>query len=530
MRLGNGVLLAGVVVLAGCQSYPDEGRLVPADLLISGGTVYDGSGSPATSDDLVIADGRIAYVGANARLRYIPAREIDATGLVVAPGFIDPHTHAGGDLASGDAERRANLPFVFQGVTTVVVGNDGGGSPDIADEASAASAQGIGTNVAYLAGFGPIREEVLGKEDRAPDEAELAAMKARLRGAMCEGAWGFSTGLYYVPQAYSDTAEVAALASVASAHGGYYDTHMRDESTYNVSVTGALEETLSIANVADIPVHIAHIKALGPAVWGHSAKMIEAIEEAQANGLKVTADQYPWEASGTRISAALVPRTALEGGLDALRQRLADPATRAAIRDAMVEAIARRGGAEKLLITGRLGEASVEPGRTLADHANAIGIDPVDAAIAILLEGDARLASFNMSKADIAAFSVRDWVVTGSDGSSGHPRKYGSFPKAYRDLVLDEPKMDLARFIERSSGQTARLIGLEDRGFIALGMAADIVIFDPAQFAPRATYQAPRELSVGVRHLLVNGEPVIADGNYTGSLPGKPLLKRADCD
>ena len=529
MKLRNAALPALAAILVGCQSLPDDAPLVPVDLLITGGTVYDGTGSPATAYDVVISDGLVAYLGPDARSRFLPAREIDATGLVVAPGFIDPHTHAAGDLSSDGADSRANLPFAFQGVTTVVVGNDGGGSPDVAAQAELARAQGIGTNVAYLAGFGPIREEVLGKENRAPDADEMSVMKARLRGAMCEGAWGFSAGLYYVPQAYSKTDEVVALARVASDLGGYYDTHMRDESTYNVTVTGALAETLEIGRLADIPVHIAHIKALGPAVWGHSAKMIEAIEDARAAGQRVTADQYPWEASGTRISAALVPRSALEGGLDALRERLKEPESRAAIRAAMVDGIARRGGASKLLITGRLGEAEIDTGQTLEEYAEAAKVEPVDAAIAILMQGDARVASFNMSTVDIAAFAVRDWVVTGSDGSSGHPRKYGSFPKAYRDLVLGETGMDLARFVERSSGQTAKLIGLKDRGRLAPRMAADVVIFDPVTFGPQATYQAPRELSVGVRYLFVNGEQVIAEGAYTGSLPGRPLLKRTAC-
>ncbi|MXO89353.1 N-acyl-D-amino-acid deacylase family protein [Pontixanthobacter aquaemixtae] len=445
------------------------------------------------------------------------------------PGFIDPHTHAGSDLASGDKARRANLPFAFQGVTTVVVGNDGDGKPEISELAKNARSAGIGTNVAYLAGLGPIREAVLGKANRAPSPDELAQMKQITRSAMCEGAWGLSAGLYYVPQNYASSEEVIALAKVAAEFNGYYDTHLRDESTYNITVTGAVNEAISIGRAADIPVHISHIKALGPAVWGHSTKMIAAIEQAQASGIRITADQYPWEASGTRISNALVPRWALEGGLNGLRARLNSAETRATIRQEMLGGLERRGGADKLLITGLLGHTHVEVGKTLAELARATDREPVDAAIDVLMTGDARVASFNMSPSDIAAFAHKEWVVTGSDGSNGHPRKYASFPKAYRDLVVNSSTMDMARFIRRSSGQTADIIGLRDRGYLKKGFAADIVIFDPDAFAPVATYQSPRELSVGVRHLLVNGVPMIADGDYTGALPGAPLLHEVIC-
>ena len=520
---------AAVLLLAGCQTMPPQAGKDVADTLVVGGLVFDGTAAQGRTVDLALAGGRIAYVGPGAAERYRAGRVIDASGLIVAPGFIDPHTHAGADLASQDAGRRANLPFAFQGVTTVVTGNDGFGTPDIADQADKARRQGIGTNVAYLAGFGPVREASLGTENRAPLAAEIGAMRSAVRQAMCEGAWGLSAGLYYVPQNYASTEEVVELARIAGEHGGYYDTHMRDESTYNITVTGALAETLEIGRRAGLPVHIAHIKALGPAVWGHSERMVAMIEEAQGNGQRVTADQYPWEASGTRISNALVPRAALEGGLDALRARLADPDQAPAIREGMIAAIARRGGADKLLVTAPLHGAEVPVGATLAELAERRGMPPVDAAIAILERGDARIASFNMSPADIAAFAARDWVVTGSDGSSGHPRKYASFPKAYRDLVQGGGAMSLARFIRRSSGQTADIVGLTDRGYLRQGYAADVVIFDPETFAPRATYQQPRELSVGVRHLLVNGEAVIADGEYTGALPGQPLLKKTGC-
>ncbi|MEP5938377.1 MAG: amidohydrolase family protein [Erythrobacter sp.] len=530
----RGFYLAPIALLAAlsaCQTapLPQITDRKPANTIILGGEVFDGSGAPGVMSDVVLNDGLIAYIGSDASSRFIAKTTIDADGMIVSPGFIDPHTHAGSDLASSNAKRRANLPFAFQGVTTVVVGNDGDGKPSIAALAKSASDNGIGTNAAYLVGFGPVRKAVLNTENRAPSSAELDQMKAITRAAMCEGAWGFSAGLYYVPQSYSQTDEVVALATIAGELGGYYDTHMRDESTYNVTVTGALAETLQIGHQANIPVHIAHIKALGPAVWGHSARMIAMVEDAQAAGQRVTADQYPWEASGTRISNALVPREALEGGLPALRARLVDPAQLASIREGMVQAIERRGGADRLLITGQLSGSDAPIGKTLAELGQMTNREPVDAAIAVLLSGDARLASFNMNPADIAAFAQQDWVVSGSDGSNGHPRKYGSFPKAYRDLVNGEAGMSMARFIRRSSGMTADIVGLNRRGYLKPGFHADVLVFDPENFAPNANYAAPREFSSGVEHLYVNGVPVITDGTYTKALPGKPLLKDTQC-
>ncbi len=509
---------------------PAQANQVPPETtIIAGGMVYDGSGQDGAQVDIAISGDTISYVGSDALERFPEAKLIDASGLIVAPGFIDPHTHAGSDLASDDAERRANLAFGYQGVTTVVIGNDGFGYPGVYEMATAAEKLGIGTNVAFLAGLGPIRESVLGKEDVAPNAAQLEQMKSLTRNAMCEGAFGFSAGLYYVPQNYAETDEVIALARIAGELGGYYDTHMRDESNYNITVTGALRETLRIGREADIPVHIAHIKALGPAVWGHSEQMIAMIEDARAEGQRVTADQYPWTASGTRISNALVPRWALEGGLDQLRARLIDEETFGRIIVEMEQALARRGGADRLLVTGQLGEAAAPIGKTLAEIAEQQDVSAIEAAIDILRSGDARVASFNMNPDDIAAFARQGWVVTGSDGSTGHPRKYASFPKAYRDLVSDEGGMSLARFIRRSSGQTADIIGLERRGYLKPGYFADIVIFDPAEFSPQASYQSPREYALGVRHLIVNGTPLVSEGEYSGQLPGQALLKQTDC-
>lgn len=518
-----------LVTLAACQTFSQQSNRVDADYLIQNGNVYDGTGSEPRVADIAVKDAKIIFIGDANADRFTVTQKIDATGLIVAPGFIDPHTHADGDLGSDKMEERQNHAFVFQGVTTVVVGNDGHGRTDVREMAAKAEQDGIGTNVAYLAGFGHIRKSVVGNENRAPSEDETDRMKSMMASAMCEGAFGLSAGLYYTPQNFAKTGEVVTLAKIAAKYDGYYDTHMRDESTYNIGVTGAVREAIDIGKQSGAPLHISHIKALGPAVWGHSSKMIALIEEARANGQKVTADQYPWAASGTRISNALVPRWALDGGLSGLRERLRSPSATMKIKSEMAENLKRRGGADKLLITGSLGKANATIGSTLADTAAAEKLDPIDAALLILMYGDARVASFNMNTDDIRAFAVQDWVVTGSDGSTGHPRKYASFPKAYQDMVVNGKLLTLRRFIRRSSGQTADIIGLTDRGYLKVGMAADILLFDPGTFAPKATYEQPRLLSTGVRHLFVNGKPVISEGQPTDAMPGKPLLKETLC-
>lgn len=496
-----------------------------ADLLISGGEVHDGTGAPARTVDVAVRGDRIIYVGPEGEHAVKAERTIDADGLLVVPGFIDPHTHADGELSSDDPARRSNRAYLRQGVTTVVIGNDGGGSPDIADTAAAFEEAGIGTNVGFMVGFGAVRKEVVGEADRAPTADELAAMKRKVASAVCEGAIGFSTGLHYAPQSFAATDEIVALAAEAGKRGAIYDSHLRDESSYSVGLEASVAEALGIGRAADTPVHIAHIKALGPDVWGSSGRIIAMVEEAQARGQRVTADQYPWRASGTRISGALVPRWALDGGMEGLRARFDDPEVAERLRAEMAENLRRRGGADTLLVTRGFGEAAKWDGRTLEEIAAATGADAISAAVAILRKSDARVASFNMNQADIDAFAARPWVMTGSDGSTGHPRKYATYPKAYRDLVTSG-KMALPAFMRRSSGLVADTLGLENRGYIREGGFADIAVIDPARFAPRADYADPEVPAEGVAYLLVNGALAIDGERVTDTRAGRPLLHR----
>lgn len=503
---------------------------IPADLIIRGGTIYPGDTAPFRGD-IAVAGDRIVYVGPKAPGE--ARRVIDASGLIVAPGFIDPHTHADDALRASDPVARLVLPFLSQGVTTAFIGVDGGGDPDVArtlGTAPTAAAEGdatfgqsrrsYGVNFATYVGFGAVRERVVGAADRAPSPTELAEMKALVGSAMCAGALGLSTGLFYAPQSYAKQDEIVALARVAAARGGVYDSHIRDESSYTIGLKGAIDEALAIGRDARIPVHIAHIKALGVDVQGQAPAIIAAIEAAQRAGQIVHADQYPWSASGTALSAALIPRWAQDGGRAAMLKRFDDPAAMARMRPEIVDNLRRRGGAAALLITS--GPADAE-NRTLEAVASAMGTTPIDAAIAILRRREAGVASFNQDEADIGAFMRRPWVVTSSDASLGHPRYYASFARKYATYVREKRVNDLAAFIRQSTATTADLFGLAGRGRLQVGAFADVIAFDPARFAPRADYARPFLLSAGMRYVVVNGRVAIDDGAPSGEAAGRAL-------
>ncbi|MBX6331281.1 MAG: amidohydrolase family protein [Gemmatimonadaceae bacterium] len=490
------------------------------DLLIAGGTVVDGTGSPERVADVGVRGDRIVFVGDAAAAHVVAARRIDARGLFVAPGFIDPHTHTGGDLSS--PERHGNVPYLMQGVTTVVVGNDGGGPVEIAQTFDRWERQGIGTNAALYVGFGTVRERVLGMSSAAPTPAQLDSMRALVDRAMREGALGLSTGLFYPPQSFAATEEVIVLAKVAARYGGIYDSHLRDESSYNVGLVGAVAEALRIGRAAHLPVHIAHIKALGVDVWGKSDTVIAMIQEARRAGLEVTADQYPYTASGTSFSASLLPRWAVEGGHDSLAARIADPVQHARLVADMRENLRRRGGAASLLVTKAHDSTLV--GKTLADIATARHLEPVEAALAVIAAGGASVASFNMNEQDIDRFMRARFVMTGSDGSEGMPRKYGTYPRKLREYVFTKHVLTLPEMVHKSSALVAAALHLRGRGTLAPRYYADVVVFD-STITDRATYESPEVLSTGVRYVLVNGKLAVDAGRVTGVLAGRGLRR-----
>lgn len=485
------------------------------DILIRGGTLIDGSGSPGIRADIGITGDRIVFVGSGAGRS--ARRVIDATGLAVTPGFIDPHTHTAGDLS--DPKRSRNDPYLMQGVTTVVTGNDGDSPTSIAATFAQWTRQGIGTNAALFIGQGTVRREVMAMSDAKPTPEQMERMKALVGSAMQEGAIGMSTGLYYAPGSYSSTEEVIALASVAAAHGGIYDTHMRDESSYTVGLLASVRETIRIGREAHIPVMISHIKALGADVWGQSKDVIALVDEARKQGVNVTASQYPYTASGTSVTAALVPRWAEANGV--LLKNLTDPAVRPRLINEMNRNLARRGGADTLLMTAAPDHSIV--GKTLDAIARERKETPVEAAIQIIQSGGSNVASFNMKESDIEAFMRQPWVMTCSDGSEGHPRKYGTFPRKLREYVYKRHVIPLEFAIRSSTSLPAQTLGLKNRGLLRPGYFADVLVFDPKTIDERATYENPRVLATGVRYLTVNGQLAIDNGALTSALAGRVL-------
>ncbi len=516
-------LLALALAASGCSTAPPAESAIELDLILQGGTIYDGDSDQPRSGDVGIANGRILYVGTAPPGRYRARRTIDASGLIVAPGFIDAHTHADRELFTDDAKKRQNLPFLLQGVTTAVIGNDGFGGYDIAAQTKKLRDNGgVGTNVAMYVGFGPVRQSQLGDTNREPDAAQLAAMQRLVSRGLCEGAIGFSTGLFYPPQNYSKTEEVIALAKVAAQHGGLYDSHIRDESFYNIGLKGSVEEVIRIGWEAGLPVNVSHIKALGIEVQGQSGDIIRRIEAEQAKGLKITADHYPWTASSTRLSAALVPPWAVDGGRAEMLKRFDDPVLQQRLKKDLANSLRLRGGAEAILFSAG---SPRWVGQTLSQVAESARLDPVDAAIMVLRDGDVQIASFNQIDSDVNAFMQRPWVMTSSDSSQGHPRAVGSFARKYEQYVVKDKVISLAQFIRSSSALTADTLGLEGRGHLRPGYHADVVAFDPARYAARATYAKPYELSVGVVSVVVNGQLAVDQGRPTGINAGQPLLK-----
>src|SRR5438874_2926260 len=369
------VVITASVALSVSQFVSSAQKQTPEtlDLLILHGKLVDGSGKGARKADVGIRGDRIVFVGDAQKTKLEAARTIDAKGLIVAPGFIDPHTHTLGDLS--DSNHKSNLAYLMQGVTTVVTGNDGSSAANIGETLRKWDAQSIGTNAILLAGFGTIRSRVLGSTDAQPSAAQLEEMKALVARAMDEGAFGISTGLYYAPQSYSKTEEVIELSKVAAAKGGIYDTHMRSESA---GLLEAIAETIRIGREAKIPVHISHIKALGPEVWHRSDQAIQLIKKARAEGIEASACQYPYTASGTNLQASLIPRWAeVEGRLEMLK-RFDDPQTRPRLLSEMEVNLKRRGGADTLLITDARDRQFV--GKRLDAIAKDMNKTPVEAA------------------------------------------------------------------------------------------------------------------------------------------------------
>ncbi len=517
MNLKIGTYLVIILLLySSCSK-----RKIEADILIKNGIVYNGIDSAASDLTIAITGDKIVFIGNEKDATIEATRTIDASGLIVSPGFIDPHTHADRDLI--DTTKSHNRPFLFQGITTVVVGNDGDSFYPSSKYIKLYETQGIGTNAVPLVGHATIRQQVMGKSDRKASEEEILKMQELLQEEMDAGAFGMSTGLFYAPGSYADTEEVIALAKIVAENEGIYDTHLRDESSYSVGLIPAIEEAITIGKQAKLPIHISHIKCLGIDVWKQSDSIIKLIESARQEGIEVTANQYPYNASATSLKAAVVPRWAESGGEDSLFIRYKSPQLKQRILAETRKNITRRGGPDKLLIV-KIPDSSLV-NKSLLEIAQELKISPEETVFEVIKKGYVRVASFNMNPYDIKNFMRQDWVVTGSDGNTGHPRKYGSFPRKFNTYIRKEKIIDVATFINSSTSKTAEIFGIPKRGILNKGYYADIIIFNPETFQDKANYKDAFQLAQGLEYSIINGKISVANGKFTNQLNGKVLKK-----
>jgi N-acyl-D-amino-acid deacylase len=540
----------------------------PFDLLIRNARVFDGTGNPAFPADVGVRNGRIVAVG---RLGDAAAtRVLDATGKFVAPGFIDIHSHADdgararGGFRDENPQVRAAPNLVTQGITTVVVNHDGRSPWPIAAQRALIEKHRIGPNTLLMVGHGTVRSQVMNRDTRrAATAEEIARMRALVRQGLQEGAVGLSAGLEYEPGRWSVTAELVELAKELPAFDGVYISHERSEGSdplwYVPSVDGpgpptlldAVRETIEIGERTGARVVASHIKAKGANYWGSSAAAISLIERARQRGVDVWADQYPYPTSGTDGSTVLIPAWAVRAGegsegagaggaggrAAALRLTLADPKRAGTVRSDIAHEIARRGGADNVVVYEYTDKSLY--GKSLAAIASLWRVDPVEAAIRIQLEGlpnragGARMRGFSMHERDMEAFAQQPWVATSTDAgialpdgpASTHARFYGSFPRKIRHYALDRGAISLESAIRSSTSLPATIMGLKDRGLIREGLAADLVVFDPATIRDTATFFEPHQYAEGIDYVFVNGIAVVDGAKITGALPGQVITR-----
>lgn len=548
------VLAAGLAAATGAQpSAPDY------DVVIRGGRVLDGTGNPWFPADVAVKDGRIVAVGRLAEAT--AATVVDATGRYVAPGFIDIHSHADdgsslrGGLRDQGRERRAAPNLVSQGITTVVVNQDGRSPWPLSEQRALLETRGIGVNAMLLVGHGTVRRQVMGDDVRRPSTAaEMAKMRALVRQALQEGAVGMSAGLEYEPGRWSTTGELVELAKELPGVHGVYISHERSEGSdplwYVPSQDGpgpptlldAVRETIEVGERTGARVVASHLKAKGAHYWGSSTAAVSLIQRARDRGVDVWADQYPYPTSGTDGSTVLVPAWATTGPgstdrATVLRRVLGDPPTARQLRADIAHEIQRRGGAENIIVFDFTDTALY--GKSLAEIARLWGLDAVEAAIRIQLEGlpdrrgGARMRGFSMAEADMEIIAKQPWVATSTDGGialpedgpSTHARFYGSFTRKIRHYVIERGAISLEHAIRAATSLPAGIMGLADRGQVREGMAADLVVFDLATIRDKATFFEPHQHSEGIDDVFVNGVARVRAGRIVDALPGRVLTR-----
>ncbi|WP_255171435.1 N-acyl-D-amino-acid deacylase family protein [Natrononativus amylolyticus] len=527
------------------------------ELLVENARIVDGTGAPWFRGAVGITDGEISHVSRATDHGLDAETRIDADGSVVAPGFIDAHSHSDLELFSDPAL----APKTRQGITTEILGQDGfsmaplyredGVEPyqeylsglagrlerewswnSMSDYLDAIDDAGIAPNVATLVGHGTARYEVLGMEDVEPDDDELEAMADLIAEGLADGAIGFSTGLVYTPQVYSETAEVSRLAAELAPYGRPFVAHIRSEGRW---IWEALDEFFDIGADHEIPLHISHFKLTGAAQHGKTDRLLALVETARERGIDVTADQYPYTA-GSSMLTALLPPWAQSADAGEMRETLADPARREEIRRDIEEwridgwqNVAGKTGWDRIHATNLTSEEfRDEGGDAIAAIAAERGIEPVDALCEVLLAEDleASMIAHGLVESDVRAILRSDRVAVGSDGLFGarpHPRVYGTFPRVLGRYVREEDVLSLEEAVRKMTSLPARAMGLDSKGVLRPGLDADLVVFDPAVVADRATFDDPERHPIGVEHVIVDGTPIVSDGEDTGARPGRAI-------
>jgi N-acyl-D-amino-acid deacylase len=540
------------------------------DLLIKNGRVISGTGNPWFKADVAVQNGKIVRIGLIGEVEV--KRTIDAKGLVVSPGFVDIHNHSDFNIMINPQAES----MIRQGVTMLVFPNCGSGGAPLNDEMKEElrtenpdflsagldfdwstfdeylrKIERIGTsvNVAPLIGFGTIRQYVMGYEMRAPTKGELGEMKSEVEKAMKTGAFGFTTGLRYVPQSFAETDEVIELSKVAAKHGGFYTSHLRDEGDRGDPI-GSVKEIIKISQEAKLPVNISHFKILSKTHWKDCAEILRLIDEARTGGVDITADQYPYSASGSG-PGAWIPRWAHEGGTGSILKRMRDLETGSKIKDDMAHVMDVRGGPESALISyyppnmTYVGKTIADVAKILKKHPNDTLFDLYKEYLEQLVTGKVKgrfsFNSFNMSEENVDAMMKKPWVMASTDGRisapygilgkvpHNHPRYYGTYPRILGKYVREKKVLSLEEAIKKMTSLETQRLGIFDRGLVAEGMWADLTIFDSEKVIDRAQYTPPEESKrypEGIDYVIVNGTITIDKGEHTGSLAGKVLRKK----
>jgi dihydroorotase/N-acyl-D-amino-acid deacylase len=527
MRLSYYLILFSCLFLSAFTACTNDADY---DVIIRNGQIYDGSLEKPLPADIGIKGEMIAVIGDLSEKT--ATKDIDATGLAVAPGFIDMHVHLGSIRELPEMES-----LLRQGVTTALGGPDGGGPWPFGPYLDSLEAMGIGANVAYLVGHNTIRSNVLALEDRKPNADELQEMQDQVEQAMKEGAFGISTGLKYVPGTFSEVDEVIALSRVASQHGGIYTSHLREE---GLGVIGAVAEAISISEKADIPVVLTHHKVMGPGMWGKSTQTLAMVDSARNRGLDIMLDQYPYAASQTGISV-LLPPWSRSGGQNAFLQYIDNPLTYDSVRQGVIYNIVqdRTGGDLHRIQFARIPWQPELEGKSLHDWLLMREKEPTPANAADLVieaqaKGGGAAVYHVMDQGDVDRIMQHPQTMIASDAQIAfyeegqpHPRWYGTFPRVLGHYVRERGILTLEEAIHKMTMMPANRLGLSERGRIAEGAYADLVIFDPKIVIDQATFEQPHQYPLGIPYVLVNGQVVVDAEAFRKIRAGKVLRGQA---